>query len=242
LEQIKMAADRIRSRLEAVEGELSEFAYIVSHDLAASFRHMKAFSELLQQDSTGFTPEQNSYCAHIQAAADKCTGMLEQLLILSRIQRVPMEMGECDFATLLDTVRLQLSGQIRRSGAQIVSGDVGQVRVDGDLFTRALGCLLDNAVKFRRDSTRPRIAIAMTQDNETKRIVIADNGTGLPPVDPERLFWMFYRGDPEKYAGTGTGLTIARRILRRHTGEVRFLDVPEGACVEISLPLAGCAQ
>lgn len=237
-----MAADRIRSRLEAVEGELSEFAYIVSHDLAASFRHMKAFSELLQQDGAGFTPEQKSYCTHIQAAADKCTVMLEQLLVLSRIQRAPMDASECDFAALLDTVRLQLSGQIRRSGAQIVSGDVGQVRVDADLFTRALWCLLDNALKFRRDGAAPQITITMTQDGQAKCIAIADNGTGLPPVDPERLFWMFYRGDPEKYPGAGTGLTIARRILRRHAGEVRFLDVPQGACVEISLPLAGYGQ
>jgi signal transduction histidine kinase len=56
-------------------------------------------------------------------------------------------------------------------------------------------------------------------------------------VAHERLFGMFYRAHPEAgYPGSGAGLAIARRILRRHGGDIRFCDWPQGARVEISLP------
>jgi signal transduction histidine kinase len=223
-------------RVEALERELREFAYIVSHDLAACFRHVKAFSELLEQDSTGFSPEQNSYCGHIRTAADNCAAMLEQLLVFSRVQRRPMEPVETGLCALLDSARLQLGAEIRRSGARILGGEGGAVRVDRELFVLALKCLLDNAIKFRRAGAAPRVTIDTARDFAGTRIRIADDGIGLPPMDPERLFGMFTRGDPQAFPGIGSGLAIARRIVRRHGGDLCFVAARQGACAEIRLP------
>jgi signal transduction histidine kinase len=231
------------TRLHALEQELSEFAYIVSHDLSASFRHIRCFSELLKQDAgAAFTPEQAAWCAQIQTAAEKCTGMLEQLLVFSRLLRQPLTLADCDLAAMLDTVRLQLGSEIRGSGAQILGGASGQVRVDKVLFLQALRPLLDNAIKFRREGMAPVVMVEFAQDDTETRIRLIDNGIGLPDVDPERLFKMFYRGHPEgAYAGCGAGLTIARRLVRRHGGDVRFVPVQDGACAQIVLPRDGAA-
>lgn len=229
------------ARLDALEQELSEFAYIVSHDLSASFRHIRCFSELLEQDAgAAFTPEQTAWCTQIQTASEKCAAMLEQLLVFSRLLRQKLVLADCDFATLLDTARLQLGSEIRRSGAEIIGGASGRLRVDKVLFLQALRPLLDNAIKFRREGVSPVVMVEFAQDEAQTRIRLIDNGIGLPAVDPERLFQMFYRGHPEgAYPGCGAGLTIARRLLRRHGGDVRFVPVLDGACAEITLPRDG---
>jgi signal transduction histidine kinase len=226
------------TRNRALEQELSEFAYVVSHDLSATFRHITGFSELLSQDGDAqFNPEQSSYIAQIHNAAEKCGAMLEQLLIYSRIQRRPLQIADCDLASMIDTVRLQLSGDIRQCGAKIVARATGHLQVDRELFTQALKCLLDNAIKFRRDGVPPRIEIVSVESAQECRIKISDNGIGTSSSEFERLFGMFYREHPQSgLPGTGAGLTIARRILRRHGGDVEFLDGRNGACVEIRLP------
>jgi light-regulated signal transduction histidine kinase (bacteriophytochrome) len=224
------------ARLQAAEQELSEFTYIVSHDLAATFRHVRAFSDLLRQEG-GFTPQQDNYCRQVQTAADKCAAMLEQLLTYSRVMRQPLKLEDCALDGLLDTVRLRLGEEIRRSGAVITAGPLGRARVDRDLFVQALHQLAHNAIKFRREGVAPRLELAAATDGTRLRLTLCDNGIGLGDLDPERLFGMFTRGHAEgAYAGCGAGLTIARRILRRHGGEVRFVPRPDGACVEIELP------
>jgi signal transduction histidine kinase len=228
----------VSPQVHALEHELSEFAYIVSHDLSATFRHIRCFCELLKQDAgAGFTPEQTAWCAQIQTASDKCAAMLEQLLAFSRLLRQPLEPAECDFAVLLDTARLQLGAEIRRSGAEILCGPSARLRVDKALFLLALRQLLDNAIKFRREGASPVVMVEFAQDAAQTRIRLIDNGIGLPQVDPERLFRMFYRGHAEgAYPGSGAGLAIARRLLRRHGGDVRFVAMQDGACAEIVLP------
>jgi len=228
------------ARLQAAEQELNEFTYIVSHDLAATFRHVRAFSDLLRQEG-GFTPRQDKYCSQVQTAADKCAAMLEQLLIYSRAMRQPLKLEDCALDGLVDTVRLRLGEEIRRSGAQFDIGPLGRARVDRDLFVQALHQLVGNAIKFRREGVAPRLEVRAAMDGPRLRLTLCDNGIGLADLDPERLFAMFTRGHAEgAYPGCGTGLTIARRILRRHGGEVRFVarpdGAPEGACVEVELP------
>jgi signal transduction histidine kinase len=134
-------------------------------------------------------------------------------------------------------VRLQLSGEIRQCGAEIAVSATGQVLADQDLLVQALKCLIDNAIKFRRDGVAPRVEIVSLESASEYRIRISDNGIGASPAVFEKLFGMFYREHPEAgFPGVGAGLTIARRIARRHGGDVQFVDVGPGACVEIRLP------
>lgn len=226
-------------RVQALERELGEFAYIVSHDLAACFRHIRGFSELIIQDAgSGFTPDHWSYCNQIHGAAEKCAVMLEQVLLYSRTTRKMLDIVPTDFAPLLDAAQLQLGAEIRTSGAQILATGTARLAVDRELFIQALRHLLGNAIKYRRPGITPRVTVDVAQDGGETRIRIGDNGIGLPPaMDAEKLFWMFHRGQGEgEYPGCGTGLTFARRILRRHGGDVRFLPAAEGTWVEMLLP------
>jgi light-regulated signal transduction histidine kinase (bacteriophytochrome) len=232
-----------------LEQEFADFSYIVSHDLAASFRQINSFLELLTSDmDDSLTPAQRGYATHINSATAKCQLMLEQLLIYSRVQQAALEIEECDATLLVDSARLQLSQEVRESGADIVVGPLGRVRVDQTLMVQAFMGVLKNALQFTRPGTAPRVEIKAVMADGRWVCRVSDNGVGIAPDQHEKVFRMFYRLNPETaQGGIGSGLSIARRILRRHGGDVG-LGAPAsgseamGACVEISLPGAACAS
>jgi light-regulated signal transduction histidine kinase (bacteriophytochrome) len=168
---------------------------------------------------------------------------MEQLLIYSRIQQAVLETEECDAALLVDSARLQLSRAVRESGAEIVVGPMGRVRVDQNLVVQAFKRVLENAIQFAEPGVPPRINVgaAMAEGHWVCRV--SDNGVGVDDDQHEKVFRMFYRLNPESpQGGVGAGLSIARRIMRRHGGDMRFAAQTEGAGVEIALPGAACAS
>jgi signal transduction histidine kinase len=222
----------------AAEEEFSDFCYIVSHDLAASFRQISGFTGLLEQDlDAALSAGQRQHMDHIRHGVAHCQAMLEQLLTFSRIQNAALQMQTCDVSLLVDSARLQLGPLLRELGATVVvEDDLGQVRADPNLLIIALKEILDNAAKFHRAGAAPRIAIARADAAGACAIRIADNGIGAPR-DPERLFRMFQSENaPPGHPGAGAGLATARRILRRHGGDVRFVEASAGACIELTLP------
>jgi len=231
------------NRLPLLEQELNDFTYIVSHDLAASFRHITGFSDLLARNfSDVSSQDQGVYVGLIRDAAQKCECMLDKLHAYSRVLNAPMNLEDCDVTRVLDVVRLRLSASIKECGAQFDIGQLDWVRADSELLTDALAHILDNAIKFRRTGVAPRIAIGQVPDQAEWKMRIRDNGIGVTEGEQERHFTMFHRGHAEgAYPGTGAGLTIARRILRRHEGDARFVECHDGACVEIVLPRGGLA-
>jgi light-regulated signal transduction histidine kinase (bacteriophytochrome) len=226
-----------------VERELKEFSYIVSHDLAASFRHLAGFSQLLVGDLGGdLSSRQQGHADHIRCAADKCLAMMEQLHVFSRVQQQPLLRELRDATPAMQLSLLHLAREIRDAGAEISLEPLGEVYADQYLLTLALRCLLDNAIKFRRPGIAPSITIRATSDRTCWRLRMADNGCGVEPAGRERAFGMFQRLNGENaYPGVGAGLAICRRIARRHAGEATFLDCACGACIELALPFPGAA-
>ena len=227
-------------RVQALEAELADFSYIVSHDMMAKFRHVKGFAELLGQDlGADLSPASGGKLDRIRCAAEEGQAMLTELLQFSRIQQAPLELQSCDAAGLIDATRLQMGPQIRESGATFEVEPLGRVRIDPTLATEAFARVVDNAIKFR-DRDRPlRIVVRRVRDSSRWAVQVCDNGPGVAPELREKLFRMFYRLEPNSgRPGVGAGLTICRRIFRRHGGEVQIVDCPDGLCVEFSLPLS----
>jgi two-component system, chemotaxis family, sensor kinase Cph1 len=80
--------------------------------------------------------------------------------------------------------------------------------------------LIDNAIKFRSDK-KPEIHVGFQKQNNSLQFFVRDNGIGIDPQFHERIFQMFQRLHPrDKYSGYGTGLTICRRIVERHGGQM----------------------
>jgi len=102
------------SRADVIERELTEFSYIVSHDLAAPCRHLSHFSQLLLRDMGGnLTDSQRTYGNQIQAAGEKCQAMLEQL-ILTGVDVCRLNMAHADHAWTRTMIRrVRDAGRVR---------------------------------------------------------------------------------------------------------------------------------
>nr|MEA2797220.1 hypothetical protein [Phenylobacterium sp.] len=237
------AASRHEERAADAERELQEFSYIVSHDLATSSRHVAEFSRLLLGElGEGLTQRQQDHADRIRRANDKSQLMMEQLLAFSRVQQRPLELVRQDAMPAVRLAMLQLA-MVETAGIDVSVEPLGEVYADAKLLSMALHHLLGNAIKFRRPGVRARIAVRVADDKAFWRLRITDNGVGIEPAYREKAFRMFHRlsGD-DAFPGAGAGLTISRRIARRHGGEVAFLDCDDGACVELALPRAPLFQ
>jgi len=222
----------------AAEEELRSFSYIVSHDLAASFRHVSEFSRLLLGELTeDLTARQQAHATHVRAATDKCQAMMEQVLAYSRVQQKTLDKVWQDANTSFDLPILQLTAQAAPEGVDLHVEPLGEVCADTALLVLAFRLLMDNAVKFRRLGVRRQISVRPAHDELMWRMQITDNGVGVDPAYREKAFQMFHRLHGEDaFPGVGAGLAICRRIARRHDGALTFLDRAEGACIELALP------
>ncbi|MGA2043592.1 MAG: ATP-binding protein [Roseiarcus sp.] len=227
-------------RSSTAEQELQSFSYMVSHDMAASVRHLTEFSRLLVGElGDGLTGRQRAHADHIRTAGENCQMMLEQLRIFSHVQHKPIDRVRHDATASLHLPMLRLDAEARAAGAEITMEPLGEVYADAELLALAFSRLMDNAIKFARPGAPPRIRIAPAHDKEFWRMRISDNGLGVDPAYRDVAFQMFRRlHGKNAHPGVGAGLAICRRIARLHGGEATFLDCAEGACVELALPHA----
>ena len=105
------------------------------------------------------------------------------------------------------------------------------------MIVQILSNLLENAAKYTPPGTTITISAAVAEKNIL--LAVADDGPGLPPGDPERLFEKFQRGRSESnIVGVGLGLAICRAAARLHGGDIRAMNnVDRGARFEITLPV-----
>jgi two-component system sensor histidine kinase KdpD len=119
-----------------------------------------------------------------------------------------------------------------------VPADLPLILVEPTLIVKILSNLLENITKYTPAGTTITIAAAVR--GEEVILMVADDGPGLPPGDPERLFEKFQRGRSESsVVGVGLGLAICRAAAGLHGGQIRATDNPAGgARFEITLPVA----
>jgi light-regulated signal transduction histidine kinase (bacteriophytochrome) len=223
-------------RAVALEAELRDFSYMVSHDLAASFRHVSQFSRLLEAEAGSLSQRQRTHVEYIHTAAMRCQAMMDGMLTFSQTQQQAIAPTHHD-ATLTMRLAMRQLPNLETSGAEVTLAPLGEVFADAKLLAIAFGSLLENAIKFGVPGVRPLVSIEPAHDADAWRVRITDNGMGIDPKQAERAFQMFRRLNGEDaFAGVGAGLAICRRIARRHGGDVRFIERAEGACAELSLP------
>ncbi len=213
---------RVRERtaeLEASTRELDAFAYSVSHDLRAPLRSIEGFAQLLMEDY-GETLDDGGrmYLDRIQANATRMAHMIDDLLDLSRAARVDLHRERTDLSTVATEIAAELRA-VQPERTVDVSVAPGLTALgDPALIRLVLHNLMGNAWKFtsRRDDAR------IVVDSPSPDVVrVADNGAGFDMRYAKKLFDPFQRlHAATDFQGTGVGLAIVHRIVRRHGGRI----------------------
>lgn len=214
--------ERSNQELAALNKEIEAFSYSVSHDLRAPLRSMDGFSQALMEDYGEVLDEEaRDYLRRIRAASQRMGRLIDELLGLSRVTRTELAIRAVDLSAVARDIAASLEQQQpgRTVHWEIDHGLV--VHADKSLMQIAMQNLLENAWKFTAKTEHPVIRVGRTADNGETACFVADNGVGFDMTYADRLFGAFQRLHHEsEFAGTGIGLAIVQRIVRRHEGRI----------------------
>lgn len=229
------------ARLELVNGELREFAFVASHDLQEPLRKIQAFSERLRSKCAATLGKEGcDYLFRMEGAASRMGALLEALLRYSRVATSVNRFSRVDLTKIAREAVSDLEIAVDEAGGQVEICNMPTIDADAPQIRQLLQNLVSNSLKYRRKEEPPRIRIHGAMNGHMAHIFIEDNGIGFDEKYLDRIFKPFQRlhGKSSEYEGIGMGLAICRKIVERHGGSITAQSrMGEGATFRVSLPL-----
>jgi light-regulated signal transduction histidine kinase (bacteriophytochrome) len=230
--------------LKRSNDELELFAYIASHDLQEPLRMVASYTQLLaaryadRLDADGL-----EFIGYAVDGARRMQALIEALLQYSRIGSRGLQLGEVDLNETAATVQRNLKLAIEEAGARVEVSSLPTVHADANQMVQLLQNLVANALKFRA-AEAPVVEVYAGRAGKHALVTVRDNGIGLDPRFAERIFLLFQRLHSQaEYAGVGIGLTICKKIVERHGGQIWVESEPgRGASFHFTLPLSPRAE
>ncbi|CAG0965689.1 Phytochrome-like protein cph1 [Burkholderiales bacterium] len=238
-ESLERRVEERTAELAASNQELESFSYSVSHDLRAPLRAMNGFSQLLETQYGSRIDEKGlDYLARIRGASKRMGELIDSLLELARLSRLELRREALDLAPLAGEIRASLEEHAPERKVRWNIAAHLPARADPVLVRALLENLLRNAWKFTAERADARIELSQIEQDGEAVFMVRDNGAGFSMEYAEQLFKPFQRlHDPKRFEGTGIGLAIVQRIVRRHGGRVWASSVDgQGASFYFTLP------
>jgi signal transduction histidine kinase len=233
--------NEMASSIEQLFDARRELVAWASHDLRTPIASLRAMVEALEDGIA----EPGDYLPAIGAQVDLLAGLVDDLFELARIDSgaLALELRDASLAELVADCVGSLEAEARARGIRFDSRLEPAdplVRVAPDKVQRVLLNLLTNAVRH----SPPQGEVAVVARTDADRVVVAveDDGDGLTPGAPQRMFERFWRGDESRTGssgGAGLGLAIAQGLVQAHGGTIWAENRSEGGTrVAFTLPLA----
>ena len=223
-----------REHLERITRDLQDFAYAVSHDLHAPTRQIAECIERIkanhEEQDEGDT---SKLISHSQIRIRKLKSMLDRLLEYSRINTRGQVFENVNLEVVLSEVAREL--QIAEGDIELTFDSLPVVRADPIQIRRVFWHLLDNAMKYS-EASPTAIHVGAIEADGHWQISVRDNGIGIKKNKIEEIFSMFRRLEEKETLGEGVGLTLCRRIMERHGGEIWAESSSHGSTLYLRLP------
>jgi PAS domain S-box-containing protein len=240
LRALESALQRQNEALRRSNEELSQFAYVASHDLQEPLRTISNYTQLLQRNyGASLDPQAKTFMEHVVNAAKRLSGLISDLLNYSRTSS-----QEGHSVSLVDLHEVALSAAsdcrslIDASGGGVTIDSLPCVAGDKTQLAQVFQNLISNALKYRRDGISPEVRIECERVGADYTIRVRDNGQGFNPEYSELIFGIFKRLHGNETPGTGMGLAICKAIIERHGGRIGAEGRPqEGATIWFTLPV-----
>lgn len=226
-------------KLADANDELEAFAYSVSHDLRVPLRAIDGFSRIMVEDYEDELDEEGIRLLNIIRDNTKKMGQLiDDILLLSRAARQDMNSTKIDMKSLAQSVYNDFSNQTENRNINLTIDELPATYGDRALIYQVYTNLIGNAIKFTSKKDPAEIIVGYEDKKGEYVFFVSDNGAGFNMKYINKLFGLFQRlHSPEEFEGTGVGLTIVQRIVKRHDGKVWGEgEVDNGATIYFSLP------
>ncbi len=235
------------TNIKDLEKKREEFMAIITHDLRTPLTSLKGFVELLlgNYESDAMLKE---YLNILDSEADRMISLISDLLDLDRIDSDKMELYLEDIS-IVDVVKYALKSMVGiaekkeiTTRLKVSDGEDHIVQVDRKRVLQILVNLYSNAIRF--SPSGGNVDTLITRYENEVVVEISDEGPGIPPEDREIVFEKYRqlkRSSPERIKGSGLGLTIVKRLMDLHHGEVQLddRDSEKGSKFILRFPVTG---
>jgi hypothetical protein len=222
------------------------FVSAVTHELRTPLTTLRLYLDLLSSGLVHEETQKAEYLTTLNAEADRLHRLIGNVLDFARLEksRPAVEKRPAPVAGLLDQLRRNWQERCAAAGKELVVEshlpESAAVTTDPGLVEQVVGNLIDNAQKYSRDATDPRIVLRAREANGRLAIEVEDRGPGVTQAEKCRIFRAFRRGrDADvKAGGVGLGLALATRWAQLLGGRLSVGEGGDGigACFRLELP------
>ena len=218
---------------------LERFAHVAAHDLKAPMRTVSAYIGLIKfKLKEVLTDDTKTYLNFIESSAKKMSELIEDLLNYSKVETQKLNITSVNLSTIMENALANLNAQIKEKKAIIkfnkydISAELDSIKIE-QIFQN----IINNALKFTKPHENPMIEIDMTDGEEFVVVNISDKGIGIAQDQINAIFKDFNRLHPDKYSGTGIGLSLSKNYIKLHNGQIDVISKPNiGSTFKITIP------
>jgi two-component system, OmpR family, heavy metal sensor histidine kinase CusS len=238
LQPLATAFDNMLKRLDDSFTRLSQFSADLAHELRTPVANMMGEAQVaLTRERTAA-----EYRETIESTISECerlSRIVDNLLFVARVDaaREPIARKRFDARATVEKIAAFYQTIADDRHVTVSCSGEGQIYADPDLFERAVGNLLDNALRFTPENGS--IQITLSDHDADFEVAVNDSGCGIAPEHLPRVFDRFYRADSSRGSdGAGLGLALVKSILELHGGSVTIeSNVGRGTTVKLTFPL-----
>ena len=223
--------------LQAANEELSEYAYVASHDLKAPLRAIRNYADFLREDlEESLDGDQKAHLDDLNRAVHQGEELVEDLLAFSQVGRRSGPIQTIDTGVFLRELiaTLNLSSEVK----VVIGNNWPTIDTEPTLLRLIFQDLIRNAVKFNHSPCK-RVELGWSPAGmERYELFVRDNGIGIEPRHHEQIFHVFQRlHSREDYKGSGVGLAIVKKAAGKLHGSVRVQsEAGKGSTFFVALP------
>ncbi|MBA3662707.1 MAG: response regulator [Bacteroidetes bacterium] len=238
------------SNLQKSNTNLSQFAFVASHDLQEPVRKISTFVQMLDQN-LGDMEKSKTYLEKIKYSASRMAVLISDLLSFSELSKTEKVFEKVDLNKIVENIKNDFDLIIEEKHASVQCSALPVINAIPGQMTQLFSNLLSNSLKYVEKDLKPVITIsssllpieeieknsALSPNKVYYKIEFKDNGIGIDEKYVERIFVMFQRlHSKSEYSGTGIGLAICKKITQNHHGDIYIIPGTQGAVFNVILP------
>ena len=223
--------ERYLHKLEISNNELKQFAHVAAHDLREPLRMISSYMGLLDQSIGGNLNEmQKKFIGFAIDGSKRMELLIEDMLRLAKVD-ADAKIEKIELSSVMNEIKLNLDALMQEKGSRIIVEELPSIMADRTQMLQLFQNIIGNGMKYN-ESAEPTVEIKHQITGNELLITLADNGIGIPATHREKAFQIFQRlPTAKKYAGSGIGLAICKKIVDNMGGKIWLEDNPGGGTI-----------